>query len=142
MCVGVVRATKLPGTIADRTTAVTAARIRPAIRWSRIAGERTRHPRRSRPLRFHLVSQAYVIHGGRPLEGEVTVSGATKNSALKLLAASLLAPGRTTIRRIADIADMRWFGEVLTRLGVDVTWEPGVVTVDVPFDLAYEAPYE
>ena len=54
-----------------------------------------------------------MIEGGQPLYGEVSVSGATKNSALKLLAASLLAPGTTTLRRIADIADMRWFGEVL-----------------------------
>jgi len=83
-----------------------------------------------------------VIHGGRPLHGEVGVSGATKNSALKLLAASLLAPGTTTINRVADIADMRWFGEVLERLGVRVDWEPGVVRVTVPDVLGYEAPYE
>ncbi len=88
------------------------------------------------------MSHAYLIHGGHALNGEVSVSGATKNSALKLLAAALLAPGKTTVRRIADIADMRWFGEVLQRLGVDVTWEPGVVTVDVPERLGHEAPYE
>lgn len=88
------------------------------------------------------MSQAYVINGGRPLRGEVQVSGATKNSALKVLAASLLAPGTSTISRIADIADMRWFGQVLERLGVHVDWEPGVVRVTVPEVLGYEAPYE
>jgi UDP-N-acetylglucosamine 1-carboxyvinyltransferase len=88
------------------------------------------------------VTQAYAIVGGRPLFGEVKISGATKNSALKLLAGALLAPGTTTVNGIADIADMRWFGEVLERLGVGVDWEPGVVRVTVPEELGYEAPYE
>ena len=88
------------------------------------------------------MSEAYVITGGQPLRGEVHVSGATKNSALKLLAGALLAPGTTTVHRIADIKDMRWFGEVLERLGVRVDWEPGVVRVTVPEMLGYEAPYD
>ncbi len=88
------------------------------------------------------MSDAYLITGSSPLHGEVAVSGATKNSALKLLAGALLAPGTTTINRIANIADMRWFGEVLERLGVRVDWEPGVVGVTVPEELGYEAPYE
>jgi UDP-N-acetylglucosamine 1-carboxyvinyltransferase len=88
------------------------------------------------------VSQAYVINGPTPLQGSVTVSGATKNVGLKLLAAALLAPGTSTVTGMADIADMRWFGEVLERIGVTVDWQPGVVRVTVPEQVGYEAPYE
>ena len=47
----------------------------------------------------------FRISGGCRLEGEVTVTGA-KNSVLKLMAASLLAVGTTTIRNVPDIADV------------------------------------
>ena len=49
-----------------------------------------------------------VVSGGplsTPLNGEVAVNGA-KNSALKLMAASLLAEGRTTITNVPDILDV------------------------------------
>ncbi len=49
------------------------------------------------------------VFGGARLAGEVRVAGA-KNSALKLMAAALLAPGRsviTNVPRITDIAIMR-----------------------------------
>ena len=83
-----------------------------------------------------------MIDGGTHLSGEVTVSGAGKNSGLKLLAAALLAPGRTTIRGVPDIADLRWFSDVLRHLGVGVTYEAGTVAVTVPDELGVEAPYE
>ena len=47
----------------------------------------------------------FRVVGGARLVGEVTVSGA-KNSVLKLMAASLLAAGKTTIRNVPDIADV------------------------------------
>ena len=88
------------------------------------------------------MSQAYLIEGGHPLNGEVACSGATKNSALKLLAASLLAPGMSVIRRVADVADIRWFADVLRHLGVELTVEGGVAEVLIPDRLGVEAPYE
>jgi UDP-N-acetylglucosamine 1-carboxyvinyltransferase len=88
------------------------------------------------------MSQAYLIEGGHPLSGEVACSGATKNSALKLLAASLLAPGTSVIRRVADVADIRWFADVLRHLGVELTVEGGVAEVTIPDRLRVEAPYE
>ena len=41
-----------------------------------------------------------VVHGGGPLEGAVTIAGATKNAGTKLMAAALLAPGVTVISNI------------------------------------------
>jgi len=88
------------------------------------------------------MSHAYVIEGGRPLRGEVTCSGA-KNSALKLLAASLLAPGTHTLRRVPDIADVAWFCDVVRHLGAVVERdEAGALEVTVPERLGMEAPYE
>ena len=57
--------------------------------------------------------------GGTALTGRVRVTGA-KNSALKLMAAALLAPGRTTIDEVPDILDVAIMSEVLRRLGCDV----------------------
>jgi UDP-N-acetylglucosamine 1-carboxyvinyltransferase len=85
---------------------------------------------------------AYVIEGGRPLSGEVVCSGSGKNSALKLLAAALLAPGVAVVRRVPDIADLRWFADVLRHLGVGVDHGGGEVKLTVPEVLGVEAPYE
>ena len=74
---------------------------------------------------------AFVIHGGGPLSGDIRVNGA-KNSALKLVAAALLAPGRTVIDNVPDIADIRVMSEVMVWLGVDVERDGGTLTLDVP----------
>ncbi|MBN2848863.1 MAG: UDP-N-acetylglucosamine 1-carboxyvinyltransferase, partial [Coriobacteriia bacterium] len=52
-----------------------------------------------------------LVTGGRPLAGTVRVSGA-KNSALKLMAASLLAPGTSVIHNVPDISDVALMAEV------------------------------
>ncbi|CAN5485497.1 UDP-N-acetylglucosamine 1-carboxyvinyltransferase [soil metagenome] len=82
---------------------------------------------------------AFVVHGGRALSGTVRVSGA-KNSALKLAAAALLAEGRTTVRNVPDIADIRVMGDVLAHLGVGWQRRGDAVTLDVPADLGHETP--
>jgi UDP-N-acetylglucosamine 1-carboxyvinyltransferase len=85
------------------------------------------------------------VPGGARLTGEVTVVGA-KNSALKLMAAALLAPGRTVIENVPRITDILIMSDVLRRLGCDVTFEDvghgGEVTIDVPDMPAFEADYD
>ena len=78
-------------------------------------------------------NDSFHIEGGARLIGEVTVTGA-KNSALKLMAASLLAVGKTTILNVPDIADVEIMSELLTRLGCTVEFErtTHTVTIDVP----------
>jgi UDP-N-acetylglucosamine 1-carboxyvinyltransferase len=82
-----------------------------------------------------------LVTGGRHLAGEVTVGGA-KNSALKVMAASLLAEGRTTLRNIPDIADCGTMSEVLERLGAGVTRRDHAVEIDCSGPLGMETPYE
>jgi UDP-N-acetylglucosamine 1-carboxyvinyltransferase len=83
----------------------------------------------------------YVVNGGRPLCGSVEIGGA-KNSALKLMAAALLAEGRTTLLSVPRIADVRTMGRVLERLGATVHSDGERMTIDVPGAVASEAPYD
>ena len=83
----------------------------------------------------------FRITGGCRLEGEVSVTGA-KNSVLKLMAASLLAVGTTTIRNVPDIADVDIMADLLTRLGCTVTHEGSVVTIDIPAAPLHRADYD
>lgn len=81
--------------------------------------------------------------GGSRLEGEVTVPGA-KNSVLKLMAAALLAEGATTITNVPDIDDVEVMGELLRRLGCEVSHDrrERTVCVDVPATLHHRADYD
>lgn len=81
------------------------------------------------------------VYGGARLSGEVTVAGA-KNSALKLMAAALLAPGRSVIENAPAITDITIMAEVLRRLGCQVAVDGGTITIDTPDKLAPEADYE
>src|SRR5919106_1080002 len=82
-----------------------------------------------------------LVTGGRRLSGPVHISGA-KNSALKLMAASLLAEGRTTLRNVPDIADCRTMMEVLARLGVGVDRDGTSVSIEASGLLGVETPYD
>ena len=74
---------------------------------------------------------AFVVRGGQPLNGSVRVSGA-KNSALKLVAAALLAPGRFVLHNVPDIADMQVMGAVLEHLGATVERDGSTLVLDIP----------
>ncbi len=79
----------------------------------------------------------------RPLRGTVRVGGA-KNSALKLMAASLLAPGTTTITNLPDILDVDVMGRLLEELGcrTRIDHEAARAEIEVPETLSHHAPYE
>jgi UDP-N-acetylglucosamine 1-carboxyvinyltransferase len=83
------------------------------------------------------------VVGGGPLRGEVEVRGA-KNSVLKLMAAALLAPGRSTLESVPDIVDVRIMAELLRRLGCGVEHDAaqGVLVLDVPERPGHRADYE
>jgi UDP-N-acetylglucosamine 1-carboxyvinyltransferase len=81
------------------------------------------------------------VVGGARLAGEVSVVGA-KNSALKLMAAALLAPGRTALTNVPRITDIAIMAEVLRRLGCVVTFEGSEVTIDAPEEPGTEADYD
>ena len=93
-------------------------------------------------LQWGIMDRLRVVGGAR-LSGTVRVSGA-KNSALKLMAATLLAPGRSTITNLPAIADVDYMAELLTRLGckVEVDESRHEVNIDVPEKLGHRADYD
>jgi UDP-N-acetylglucosamine 1-carboxyvinyltransferase len=81
------------------------------------------------------------VTGGARLSGSVRISGA-KNSALKLMAASLLAPGRSVVRNVPRIRDCNVMAEMLGHFGVRVTLRDGVAELDATDVHDAEAPDE
>jgi UDP-N-acetylglucosamine 1-carboxyvinyltransferase len=90
----------------------------------------------------------FVVHRSGPLHGSVRVGGA-KNSALKLMAACLLAEGRHVLSGVPNIVDVDIMADVLRSIGGRVTRAetadgagPGDLLIDIPDVLVPEAPYE
>jgi len=72
----------------------------------------------------------YVINGGNPLEGCVTISGA-KNAAVAILPAALLVKGKCRVENVPDISDVRILLSILADMGAEIQQEaPGVVVLD------------
>ena len=72
----------------------------------------------------------YVIHGGKRLEGAVTINGA-KNAAVAILPAALLVCGKCRVENVPDISDVRILLDILEDMGAAIDRsEPGVVTMD------------
>jgi UDP-N-acetylglucosamine 1-carboxyvinyltransferase len=72
----------------------------------------------------------YVIKGGNPLNGSVTISGA-KNAAVAILPAALLVEGVCRIENVPDISDVRILLSILENMGAVVTREDsGTVVID------------
>ena len=61
----------------------------------------------------------YIIEGGQPLQGEVTISGA-KNAAVAILPATLLVNGKCHIENVPDISDVRLLLEILSDMGAQI----------------------
>jgi UDP-N-acetylglucosamine 1-carboxyvinyltransferase len=90
----------------------------------------------------------FVVHRSGPLRGSVRAGGA-KNSALKLMAACLLAEGRHVLSGVPHIVDVDIMADLLRSIGGRVTRAeagddggPGDLLIDVPAVLVPEAPYE
>jgi UDP-N-acetylglucosamine 1-carboxyvinyltransferase len=83
----------------------------------------------------------YSMRGPTPLQGDVRISGA-KNSALKMMAASLLVPAEVRLERVPRITDVFLMAEVLERLGAHVSFEGHELSIDASGELMEETPYE
>ena len=72
-----------------------------------------------------------IINGNKPLNGEVTISGA-KNSTVALIPASILADSMVTLEGIPNIQDVRSLIEILEEFNVAVTFdaEAGIMNID------------
>ena len=83
-----------------------------------------------------------IITGGAPLDGEIRISGA-KNSALPILAATLLADEPVTVRNLPHLHDITTMNELFGRMGVQpVINEKLDVEVDARTIKTLVAPYE
>lgn len=71
---------------------------------------------------------SFLIRGGTRLQGEVTVSG-SKNAVLPIMAATLLTSETCVIRRVPDLSDVRFMGDILKSLGAEVKFEDGTLTI-------------
>src|SRR3954465_3256475 len=81
-----------------------------------------------------------VIHGGRPLSGSLKISG-SKNSALPIVAATLLTREPCTLHRVPDLSDLHYMLQILTHLGAQVERASGTVSVTAE-KVESIAPYE
>ena len=70
-----------------------------------------------------------VIHGGRPLKGEVTINGA-KNSVVALIPAVILADDIVTLDGVPDISDVDSLIEIMIAMGASVTRSEDSLTID------------
>ncbi len=83
----------------------------------------------------------FRIQGGRPLEGEIAISG-SKNSALPALAACLLTEEPVKLNRIPQVRDIGTMKKLLEYAGARVETSGGVVTVCAEKLARPEAPYD
>ncbi|WP_059000935.1 UDP-N-acetylglucosamine 1-carboxyvinyltransferase [Leptolyngbya sp. NIES-2104] len=84
-----------------------------------------------------------VLHiwGKQPLSGHVTISGA-KNSALVLMAGSILCSGTCRLRNVPSLLDITRIGEILSALGVKVSHSQGILDLDASEITQSKAPYD
>ena len=82
----------------------------------------------------------FLVQGSRSLNGGIQIGGA-KNSALKLMAASLLAEGLTSLSNVPDIADVAIMVELLEAMGVEVQRTGHRIDISVPHEIEPVAPY-
>jgi UDP-N-acetylglucosamine 1-carboxyvinyltransferase len=81
-----------------------------------------------------------LVHGGHPLSGSIKISG-SKNSALPILAATLLTREPCILHRVPDLSDTHYMLQILTHLGAQVERASGTVTVQAE-KINSVAPYD
>jgi UDP-N-acetylglucosamine 1-carboxyvinyltransferase len=84
-----------------------------------------------------------LVRRSNPLAGTVAIAGA-KNSVLKLMAATLLAPGTYTLHNVPDIDDVACMADLLSSMGCAVrrVAGSGEVVIERPATIVPEAPYD
>ena len=84
----------------------------------------------------------FVVHGGKPLVGEVTVSGA-KNAAVAILPATILACGKCVIENLPNISDVATSVQILHAMGASIRMiNKSTLEIDTSHIVATEVPAE
>ncbi len=84
---------------------------------------------------------ALRIRGGKPLSGDIRVSG-SKNATLPVMAAALLAEGESAISNTPDLADVTTLGKLLAQMGVGIRREDDSLFLDATRVTQHEATYD
>jgi len=88
------------------------------------------------------MAQSYYIIGGKTLKGEITLAGA-KNTATKVLIASLLADSKSVLENIPQIGDVEVTLEICRSLGVEYQWlDKNILEIDPTTLKTYKVPLE
>ncbi|SCI35033.1 MULTISPECIES: UDP-N-acetylglucosamine 1-carboxyvinyltransferase [unclassified Romboutsia] len=82
-----------------------------------------------------------IVKKSNPLNGTVKIDGA-KNAVLPIIAATLLAKGKSVIREVPNLRDVHVISDLLRHLGAEVEYEDKTLTVDATNITTCEAPYE
>ena len=82
-----------------------------------------------------------LVRKSNPLKGNVKIDGA-KNAVLPIIAATLLANGKSTLRGVPNLRDVHVISDLLRHLGAKVEFEGTTLTVDATNITTCEAPYE
>ena len=82
-----------------------------------------------------------IINGGRRLKGKIKISGA-KNSALPILASTLLASGVSVIKNVPNLRDVDTMVQILSSLGAQIRRSNSEVVIDTTDVKDFTAPYE
>lgn len=84
---------------------------------------------------------SYIIEGGHKLEGTVKISG-SKNSALPIIAATILNSGKTTLYNVPNIQDTQMMYKILETLGAKIEKKNGKIKIDTSKIEKFEIPPE
>lgn len=89
------------------------------------------------------LDEKFIVTGGTPLKGEVSIGGA-KNAVLKLMAAAVLAKGETLIHNVPDLTDVEIMLNVIQGLGTKTFYDKDnkTVTIDATDITSVTAKYE
>jgi len=83
----------------------------------------------------------FIIQGGKPLNGEIKISG-SKNAALPLMVATLLSPGKYTLHNVPELRDIRTMAHLLRIIGAKIEFADHTLIIDTTQADFPEAPYE
>lgn len=82
----------------------------------------------------------YIVHGGKAISGTISVQGA-KNSALPIMAACILSPGKSILENVPRLTDVEVMAEIMETLGAKVQWlGPSTLSVDCTYLDNWEVP--
>lgn len=84
---------------------------------------------------------SYIIEGGKRLDGKVKISG-SKNSALPIIAATILNSGKTTLYNVPNIQDTQMMFKILKILGARVEKKKNKIIIDTTDINEFEIPQD